>query len=139
MNRYNDKCSVSTCDRIIGRKGGRGLCSAHLKRLSAGVDLQKPIQKRGEGWNSQHGYRYLGTRGVHRLLVERALGRKLTYNEIVHHKDGNKQNNDLSNLEVMDRGEHIRLHTLGKCNGQRLFEKSVYGYCLPDRGAGGKP
>ena len=40
------------------------------------------------------------------------LGRKLSFNEVVHHKDNNKRNNDLSNLEVMTRSEHIRHHIL---------------------------
>ena len=47
---------------------------------------------------------------VHRLIVEKMLGRKLTSNEIVHHIDGNKHNNEPSNLKVMTRSEHIRTH-----------------------------
>jgi hypothetical protein len=62
--------------------------------------------------------------------MEEHLGRPLSYNEVVHHIDGNKLNNDLSNLEVMDRGEHIRLHTKGKTNEQRRREKEQFGYVL---------
>lgn len=46
----------------------------------------------------------------HRVIIEKALGRKLTKNEIVHHKDGNPGNNDFSNLEVMTRSEHGKHH-----------------------------
>ncbi len=92
--------------------------------------MAAPIQDRGKGWTSTHGYRYLGTRGHHRQIVESALGRTLGYNEVIHHKDGNKLNNALSNLEVLDRGEHIRLHTRGKTNEQRRIEKAQHGYCL---------
>ena len=50
----------------------------------------------------------------HRYLMEQHLGRKLTQNEVVHHKDGNPLNNDLSNLEIMPLSEHARMHQLGK-------------------------
>lgn len=46
----------------------------------------------------------------HRLVMEKSLGRILSRDELVHHKDENKGNNDVSNLEVMSRSEHIRLH-----------------------------
>lgn len=46
----------------------------------------------------------------HRVIVENALGRKLSPNEIVHHIDGDKGNNALSNLEVMTRQEHAFAH-----------------------------
>ena len=49
-------------------------------------------------------------RGEHRLVMEKYLGRPLRSDEIVHHKDGNKQNNDISNLEIVTRAEHINIH-----------------------------
>jgi hypothetical protein len=39
----------------------------------------------------------------HRMLMERHLGRRLTATESVHHKDGNRQNNALDNLELWSR------------------------------------
>lgn len=53
------------------------------------------------------------TRTVHRRVVERHLGRKLTSKEIVHHANGNPRDNRLKNLRVMSQAEHVRLHTLG--------------------------
>ena len=47
----------------------------------------------------------------HRYIMEQILGRKLTKDEVVHHIDGNKLNNDPSNLQVMSRAEHTRLHS----------------------------
>ena len=47
---------------------------------------------------------------THRMVAEQALGRPLEKNEIVHHIDGNKRNNDPSNLMVMTQSEHCRLH-----------------------------
>jgi len=49
-------------------------------------------------------------KGEHRFLIQKHLDRELSKAEIVHHKDGNKLNNDLENLEVMDRKTHYRKH-----------------------------
>src|SRR5687767_4992094 len=46
----------------------------------------------------------------HRYLMEQYLGRKLTTDECVHHKNGNKTDNRLCNLEIVDRAEHTKLH-----------------------------
>jgi hypothetical protein len=42
--------------------------------------------------------------------MEYFLGRTLSTNEIVHHKDGNKLNNKLTNLELMSRADHTSHH-----------------------------
>lgn len=47
---------------------------------------------------------------VHRKIMEDYLKRKLLFNEIVHHIDGNKLNNDIDNLKVVSRGEHMNIH-----------------------------
>lgn len=49
----------------------------------------------------------------HRYIMEQHLGRQLSRNEVVHHKDGNKENNDIENLELMGLSEHSRQHQLG--------------------------
>lgn len=46
----------------------------------------------------------------HRYLMQEHLGRLLTADEIVHHKDENKLNNVIENLEVMSRADHLKLH-----------------------------
>lgn len=50
------------------------------------------------------------TRLVHRLAMEKHIGRKLHYNEVVHHRNGVKTDNSIENLEVMDRTEHSLHH-----------------------------
>lgn len=46
---------------------------------------------------------------AHRYIVEIAIGRPLSPTEDVHHIDGNKRNNNLSNLQVLDHGVHASL------------------------------
>ena len=46
----------------------------------------------------------------HRLIMEAYLGRKLLKEELVHHRDGNRHNNEISNLEVMSVTQHVRHH-----------------------------
>lgn len=47
---------------------------------------------------------------VHRDVASRKLGRPLRSNEVVHHRDGNKRNNRASNLQVMTRKQHWKVH-----------------------------
>ncbi len=50
----------------------------------------------------------------HDVIVEQRIGRRLRPDEIVHHRDECRSNNDPSNLELMTRGEHSRLHRLAE-------------------------
>lgn len=47
--------------------------------------------------------------GEHRLIMEKILGRPLGSDEVTHHKDFHKPNNDPSNLQLMTRKEHQQI------------------------------
>ena len=52
-------------------------------------------------------------RGIakHRLIMIQHLGRDLSKDEVVHHIDHNKKNNDISNLQLLTSSDHAKLHS----------------------------
>lgn len=51
----------------------------------------------------------------HRLVMEGALGRYLERHEVVHHRDGNRENNVPENLEVFEsNADHLRHELAGR-------------------------
>lgn len=68
------------------------------------------------------GYNKKGNAKKHRLVVEEAIGRRLTKDEVVHHINGDKTDNRLENLKIMSRSEHSSFHRKDeKANGKHLF------------------
>ncbi len=67
----------------------------------------------GYVWVKRLDHPHADSRGYmqeHRLVVEARLGRYLTPEEIVHHRDGNPANNADGNLELTNRADHARMH-----------------------------
>lgn len=49
---------------------------------------------------------------VHRSVAQEVTGSKLGPKDHVHHKDGDKKNNDPENLVVLSASEHARYHAI---------------------------
>ncbi len=99
-------------------------CSAKCRNKYISIKTankrSESLRGRGEGKT----YTKRNQKHEHRVVMEQLLGRNLRSDEIVHHKDGNKKNNDLENLEVLSRAEHTAIHST-KFHVQRREEKGV--------------
>lgn len=80
------------------------ICSNCYKEMQS----IKAESKNSNQYVVQHGGKVF--RHVHRYLAEKILGRALHTNEVVHHMDDDPKNNELTNLIVMDRRTHGKLH-----------------------------
>lgn len=66
----------------------------------------------------------LGYVREHRLVMEQHLGRFLSPTEDVHHRDQDKANNHIDNLELTTRSEHIRHHNFERSSARQLHAMS---------------
>jgi|SRR5687768_9435833 len=107
------------------RKDAKSFCNATCRNEWAMINLRgesNPLFKHGNGYERSEDGRvrlYMpnhpnadasGLVYRYRVVVEQSLGRYLTPDEHVHHKDLDCTNDHPSNLEVLSKSEHMRLH-----------------------------
>lgn len=70
------------------------------------------IKNRGYRWlhRPEHPHAVRDYVPEHTLVMEYAIGRLLNADEVVHHRNGRKDDNCLNNLQLMTHAEHKRLH-----------------------------
>lgn len=115
------RCTLEGCDR---KHRARGLCAMHYGRYITGdPEVAGPPRRNrnGEGNVSVHGYVRIVVDGKpmaeHRWIMEQHLGRSLEPHETVHHKNGDRADNRITNLEVWSRGQPA---------GQRAIDKLAW-------------
>lgn len=132
LRKRGEACPIKGCQRKVELLG---LCNPHYQRLKKNGDLQvhRPINCKSGAFNPKwrggdikiqdnrtliyvpnHPYpSHSGGKHVlrYRLVMEQYLGRYLSPNEIVHHKNGDCTDDRIENLEVMSQSDHAKLHS----------------------------
>lgn len=83
------------------------------QELEKRIKLNNKIPRERKTFVAENGYVYFvnSHKSVHRWVMEKSLGRKLYQEEVVHHLDGNKQNNKIYNLKLFPNQEaHDKHH-----------------------------
>jgi len=140
--RENNGSKVQYCSRTcmgIGSKKAKiVLCkncgkefettrSIFCSKKCSGESRKKYGIAKKNGYWMENGYKVIyldGNKSIkeHIKIMQDSIGRELTEDEVVHHIDEDRLNNDIGNLRLMTRGEHSRLHrNKEKADGKHLF------------------
>ena len=79
--------------------------------------MQEGLKKWSEGqdFHGEHARNWIGGTSTYwrneaRKIMSEELGRELLSSEIVHHIDGNYENNNVNNLVITNRSSHMKIH-----------------------------
>jgi hypothetical protein len=94
-----------------GRRRPNKYCSQECYRIGR---KGKHTARYVDGYVSTNGYHIIMIDGkairAHRHIMEQHLGRPLLSEEVVHHKDHNRLNNNINNLEILPSNSAHRKH-----------------------------
>ena len=118
-------CKIEGC---IAKVHARGWCRIHYLRWWRRGDALCGPKRR---YMTDAGYILLRKRGhpnadcngripEHRFLMSEYLGRPLLKSEIVHHLNGQRDDNRLENLVLLSKSDHQRLHETGTDRKERM-------------------
>jgi len=144
VDAYLSGVSAAELARQAGMNPGqmyRGLRSIGVSmrgRSAAGIGRTMPSGEKSASFKGgvvidKNGYRRVRGSGKfrleHRMIVEEAIGRKLVEGEVVHHINGDRQDNRKENLHVCTASEHRLIHVrqdaLNEC-GNPDWRKCIY-------------
>jgi hypothetical protein len=121
-NKIADFCTLEDCSKPYMAKG---YCTMHYRRFRLYGDPHTKLQTGVQ--TNKDGYTYIrvvpgnGKLGKykleHRIVMEQHLGRELLTTEYVHHKNGNRKDNRIENLELWSHAQPP---------GQRIEDKVTY-------------
>lgn len=87
--------------------------NARHKIQQSKIGNKNPMWK-GGFYIDSHGYKHVRINGKyiseHRHIMETHINRKLKKHEVVHHKDNNKLNNQITNLEITTSSQNSKYH-----------------------------
>ena len=143
------KCTTTYQNRKAKQKNNCIDCGAHIEKRSnrcKKCHYEFYIGKNNYNWNNgekkNNGYIYVnfpehpnansnGYIAKHRLILEKQLGRYLNKNEIAHHIDKNKLNNNPTNIELYTHKKHSSFHNkmmIANCNHIKVFDSKLNKY-----------
>ena len=123
---HKKKLSEAQIGKILSEKTRKKLSEAKIGEKHPRWKGKRLVSKEGyiHIFCKNHPYANVSRRvKEERLIMEEHLDRYLRSEEIIHHKNGDKQDNHLENLQIVSSSEHSRLHTIGKHHSEQTRQK----------------